>query len=189
MRVADASGGVPVDDPAPTPQEIAEMSAGILDPAQVADLGLNVSQSKNLGWAMRMLQAEEVLRRLEKQGTRMWPRLLEMLPGTALENQFFSPEYQQYVNAREAFSNAALRADTGAQINESEIPRMMKEFMPLPGDDAETLAQRRRSREAFLRAVIAATGPAATLLPQPGSPVIPIEEMSDDDFLKSLGIE
>lgn len=189
---AEVPGQQGEDDLAPTPDEIAQLAPDIFNPEILADLGLNVSESKNLGYALRMLQAEETLRTLEKQGTRMWPRTLEWLPGESIENQLFSPEYRQYVRAREAFANAALRADTGAQINESEVPRIIKETMPLPGDDEATLADRRAGREAFIRGIMAGTGPAAQYLPNPGDPLIKRGgkapgELSDDEILKMLG--
>ena len=194
---------------APAPQPVSSLGAdrsfapgpgvkvaqeGQFDPSSLMGSDLNVTEAKNLGWALRMLQAESVLRDQEQQGTRMGMKALEMLPGTSLENKIYSAtgneDYQKYVQAREAFSNAALRADTGAQINESEIPRMVKEFMPAPGDGEEVLQQKRAAREAFLRAIMAASGSAGSSLPEPGTPVIQYtNDMSDDDFEKWLATQ
>lgn len=153
-----------------------QFGQGIRDREALGDAGLNVSESRSLGWASRMMQAEEVLRRLEQQGTRTGQRALEMIPGQTIENLLFDDEYRQYLQAENAFLNAALRSDTGAQINESEIPRLRTELMPRPGDDQETLAQRRRAREAFLLAIIAGSGEGAALLPDIGAPIVPTND-------------
>lgn len=179
-----------VNDAIP-PEELAQLAAQAgFDANALNGLDLNSTEAKNLGWTLRMMQAESILRQHEDQGTKMWPKMLEWLPGEALENKIYGsgalgtdPDYQKYVQAREGFANAALRADTGAQINESEIPRMVKEFMPLPGDGPEQLAQKRAQREAFMMATRAGSGPAAAFLPDFGTPVVEYsDEMSDEDF-------
>lgn len=185
------------NDAAPSAEELAALAQGAgFDPNDLIGLDLNATESKNLGLTLRMMQAESTLRPMQELGTRFKERALEWLPGETLENMAYangflgtSPEYQQYKNARNSFANAALRADTGATINESELPEIIRESMPLPGDTEETLAQKQRTREARIRALIAGTGAAAGMLPQPGQPIIAPREMSDEDFLKSLGIE
>lgn len=179
-RVAQAGGG------APTPEE---MEAAGFDPNSLIGLDLNTTEARNLGLAIRMMQAESQLRPREHLGTKFKERALEWLPGEVLENKIYGsgmlgtdPEYQQYRNARDSFANASLRADTGATINESELPEIIRESMPLPGDTPETIEQKRLIREGRIRAMIAGTGEASGLLPQPGQPIISPEQMSDDEF-------
>lgn len=178
------------DTLAPSPEELAKLAEGAgFDPNSLVGLDLNATEAKNLGLALRMMQAESTMRPLEHLGTKFKERALEWLPGEVLENKIYGsgalgtdPRYQQYRNARDSFANAALRADTGATINESELPEIIRESMPLPGDTDETVALKQRTREARIRALIAGTGPAAELLPQPGQPIISPNQMSDDEF-------
>jgi hypothetical protein len=185
------------DDLPPTPDELAELGKGFFDPETLRGLELNATEARNLGLAIRMMQAEAELRPREQLGTKFRERALEWLPGEVLENKIYgsgalgtNPEYQQYRTARDSFANAALRADTGATINESELPEIIRESMPLPGDTPETIDQKRRIREGRIRALMAGTGEqASAMLPPPGQPVIPLEQMSEEDYLKALGLE
>lgn len=160
----------------------------------VAQLGLNSGETKATGWAARMLQAESILQNLEDQGTRTGQHMLTWLPGETLENNLFDDEYRQYRQAAEAFINSALRADTGAQINNSEADRMMRELLPAPGDDPQTVAQKRASRHAFILSLMTGASEAAPFLPEIGEPVVPIEQvappdlsgMSDEELLRAL---
>lgn len=182
---------------APSPEDLAALAQGAgFDPNSLIGLDLNATEAKNLGLTLRMMQAESTLRPLQDLGTRFKERALEWLPGETLENMAYAseflgsdPRYQQYRNARDSFANAALRADTGATINESELPEIIRESMPLPGDTAETLAQKQRIREARIRALIAGSGEAAAMLPQPGQPIIAPDQMSDDEFAKWLATQ
>lgn len=180
-----------------SPEEITALAkAAGFDPESLRGMELNTTEARNLGLALRMMQAESTLRPNEQLGTKFKERALEWLPGQTMENAIYGsgmfgtdPKYQEYMNARDSFANAALRADTGATINESELPAIIQESMPLPGDTPETIALKRRTREARIRAMIAGTGAASAVLPQPGQPIIKQDEMSDEEFLKSLGLQ
>jgi hypothetical protein len=147
----------------------------LADRDTVAALGLNSGETRATGWAARMLQAESVLAQLEGQGTRRGQHMLSWLPGEMIENSLYDDEYRQYRQAAEAFINSALRADTGAQINNDEADRMMRELLPAPGDDDQTVAQKRASRHAFIMSMLTGASDAAPLLPEIGQPVVPIE--------------
>jgi hypothetical protein len=147
----------------------------LADRDAVAALGLNSGETRATGWAARMLQAESVLAQLEGQGTRRGQHMLSWLPGEMIENSLYDDEYRQYRQAAEAFINSALRADTGAQINNDEADRMMRELLPAPGDDDQTVAQKRASRHAFIMSMLTGASEAAPLLPEIGQPVVPIE--------------
>lgn len=192
VKVAQAGGD------APTESELADLAASAgFDPNSLIGLDLNTTEARNLGLTLRMMQAEAALRPRQDLGTKFKERALEWLPGEMLENKIYGsgalgtdPEYQRYRNARDSFANAALRADTGATINESELPEIIRESMPLPGDTPETLAQKQMVREARIRALAAGTGEAAALLPQPGEPIIQYSnDMSDEDFEKWLATQ
>lgn len=161
--------------------------------ANEANLDLNVTQAQRMGQALRLLQAEADLRKLEEtQGIRKGQRLLEILPD-GIENLLIDDEYGQFKTARDAFAEAAMRADTGATINESEWPRILNTLMVKPGDSPERIAQRRAMRETIIQGLMAASGAdAAKIMPQIGEPVVPAPdlnpaELSDEELLKMLG--
>lgn len=163
------------------------------DRAKDANLDLNVTQAQRMGQTLRLLQAEATLRELEEsQGTRKGQRLLEMLPD-GIENLLIDDEYGRFKTARDAFVEAAMRADTGATINESEWPRIMNTLMVKPGDDAARIAERRAMRETIIQGLMAAAGAdASKIMPEIGQPVVPAPdlnpaELSDDELLKMLG--
>jgi hypothetical protein len=159
--------------------------------AREAGLDLNVTQAQRSGQALRLLQAESILRELEeKQGPRFWQRQMEMLPD-GIENMVIDDDYGRYIQARDAFAEAAMRADTGATINESEWPRIQKNLFVRPGDDADRIAQRRAQRETYIQGLIGSSGEAGALMPEIGKPVVPVpnlkpEELSDEDLLRML---
>ncbi len=149
-------------------------------------LDLNVTEAQRTGQALRLLQAESTLRKLEEsQGTRGGQKALEWLPDFA-ENYAVDEEYGQYQIARDAFVEAAMRADTGATINVEEWPRIMKNITVQPGDGPERIAQRRAMRETILKGLMAASGEGQSLMPEIGKPVVPIQDMSNDDLLRAL---
>lgn len=160
------------------------------DKAKELGLDLNVTQAQRTGQALRLLQSESILRELENQGTRTGQRMLEVLPNS-IENLLVDEDYGRFQQARDAFAEAAMRADTGATINESEWPRILRNLMPQPGDGPERLAQRRAAREVFIQSLMASSGDAQAIMPEIGQPVVPIPnmnptEMSDDDILRAL---
>lgn len=161
--------------------------------ANEANLDLNVTQAQRMGQALRLLQAEADLRKLEEtQGVRGGQKALEFLPDF-IENYVIDDDYGRFITARDTFGEAAMRADTGATINESEWPRIMRGLMVQPGDSKERIAQRRAMRETIIQGLIAASGAdAAKIMPQIGQPVVPAPdlnpaELSDEELLKMLG--
>lgn len=196
------AGAMPTQPLAPQSQFMDEQAVRTADAsgqptfaerAKDANLDLNVTQAQRMGQVLRLLQAEADLRKLEEtQGVRKGQKALEYLPNF-VENMLIDDEYGQFKTARDAFVEAAMRADTGATINESEWPRIMQTLMVQPGDDPARIAQRRAMRETIIQGMIAAAGrDAAKIMPQVGQPVVPAQdlnpaELSDDELLKMLG--
>jgi hypothetical protein len=180
-QVAQADTGTMTDA---APQSYADRAAA-------ANLDLNVTQAQRSGQALRLLQAEAVLRQLEEtQGVRAGQRALEYLPNF-VENMVIDDDYGRFTQARDAFAEAAMRADTGATINESEWPRILRNLMVQPGDSPERIAQRRAQRETIIQGLIGSSGEAAALMPEIGQPVVPVpnlnpQELSDEDLLRML---
>lgn len=77
-----------------------------------------------------------------------------LIPDIA-ENYLLSSKYQQFRRAANDFAQAQLRKETGAQINESEMDMVNMLYIPMPGNDPETLqakADARREAAAVMRA-------------------------------------
>lgn len=96
-------------------------------------------------YAFRMNDANQTLADLEKGGYD---------PG-AIKNAVMNPDYlnlikdpqqRQCAQAMRSFINATLRRESGAAIAESEFESGRKQYFAQPGDDAETLEKKRKTR-------------------------------------------
>lgn len=203
VQVADASGGegltperLAEEGPPPTIDQLVQMgqAAGI-DPEALKGLDLNSTQARNFGYLLRMMEAESTVRGLSESNT-MGQKLLEALPGQQIESFFMDPEYRRYRLARENFNEAALRAATGATINQQEMPIQRQNYFPLPTDDEETRAFLQRQRQALMMALAAGSGPGASVIPEFGNPVVrrqtdipnkpDLSKLSDEEIAKAL---
>jgi len=87
-------------------------------------------------------------------------------------NFFKSPEYRQAEQDAVVFTEQYYRALTGAAAPEAEYKRMAQQIIPLPGDDAGTIAKKKLTREAWLESIKVAAGPGAAKL-TPTTPAAP----------------
>jgi hypothetical protein len=90
------------------------------------------------------------------------PGLIEnagILP-EAMRNASRSTERQRYVQASSSFAEAALRAATGAGINESEARQKVAELTPQLGDKPEVVQQKQEAMKMYIQAVEARAGRA-----------------------------
>lgn len=71
-----------------------------------------------------------------------------------------SSEQQLYTQASRQFTEARLRKDSGAAIPPEEFANDRRMYFPQPGDDNETLEQKRKARETALAAIRQASGNA-----------------------------
>ena len=113
-----------------------------------ADKPSSGQQKRVLNFFNRAKQADEDLEKLE-------PGIAEMgLAGQtwqALAPNFLQSEQGQlYTQAQRAFTEARLRKDSGAAIPDHEFDSDRQTYFVQPGDDAATLAQKRRARAAML---------------------------------------
>ena len=100
-------------------------------------------RSNMFGNAMR--QAEEVLQRVQVPSggaIAAWRNA----PEIAL-NPMLSADNQQYFNAIRLFAAGILRKETGAAFTSQELLDVQSRFFPMPGDSAQVLAQKARSRQ------------------------------------------
>jgi hypothetical protein len=99
-------------------------------------------QAKAAGFANRMLQANDVIEKLNFQPTRMG-NIASAIPGS---NFLLPSERQQAEQAQRNFINAILRRESGAAIAPSEFESAAKQYFPQPGDKPEVLEQKRQNR-------------------------------------------
>ena len=127
--------------------------------------GPTESQSTARLYAERMAEAEPVFEDLTPPG--YGSRAKESLPGN-IGNVMLTPEARQWFQAERNFINAVLRKESGAVISDSEFDSARKQYIPQPGDDEKTKAQKRQARETAIRAIGAAAG--ANYKPTPINP-------------------
>lgn len=113
--------------------------------AGVSEKPLTVDAAKNSGFLLRAQRDEQILSEYEAEGTGFGNRMAEGLP-LGLGNYMQSPEYRKFDQARRDFVNAILRRESGAVINPEEFANAEKQYFPVPGDDPETIAQKKAAR-------------------------------------------
>lgn len=137
--------------------------------------GLNESQGKAAGMAMRAQTAHDLLSDLEAAGTKT-PGLIKQGVGgvpfvggalamgvNALPTWAGGPSgsQQQVEQAQRDFVNAALRVESGASINDSEFENARKQYFTQPGDSPAAIEQKRRNRETEIESLKMQAGPLA----------------------------
>lgn len=86
-----------------------------------------------------------------------WQKSLE---DTTIGNTMVSDEMKQYRQAQRNFINAVLRRESGAVISPTEFTNAEKQYFPMPGDDATTLAQKKQNRDTVQNQFIKMSGTA-----------------------------
>lgn len=122
--------------------------------ATLVDLGAGVTPGhitdaeKTLGlYAQRIEQSEPVLSALQHSIATMNPVVFaaqEKIGNPALQ----SAEFKQYDQAARNYIAATLRRESGAAISQDEFVQARRQYLPLPGDDPKTLAQKAQNRAA-----------------------------------------
>jgi hypothetical protein len=113
-------------------------------------------QAKAEIFANKMELAEKTIKPLENVGTSLEGKIASGLP---LGNYAQSAEYQKYKQASSNFITALLRQESGAAISKPEFDRYEKEYMPQPGDGAQTLAQKAEARRIAIEGMKKGAGP------------------------------
>lgn len=94
--------------------------------------------------------------------------------GDTAANYIRSPAQQRFAQAAASFAEAALRAATGAGVNESEAEQKVRELTPQLGEGAEVIAQKMAGMQMYLESLRLRAGPAAANIPSliqtPGAP-------------------
>ena len=115
-------------------------------------------QKRDAGFAVRMERALREIDELEDSGfdpvnfkDSVLVEYAPFIPDLA-ENFLKSPQYQLY--------QRAMRKETGAVINESEVVFINRSYVPQPGDDPATIAAKREARQLALAAMVGNAGKA-----------------------------
>lgn len=109
-------------------------------------------------FATRMEFAAPTVDKLEKVGTDYWQWLAAQSP-LGLGNVVITPEYRQFQRAKDDFVRAALRKESGALISKEDQEYADRTWIPQPGDDPQTLADKREARRIVARSIRETSGP------------------------------
>lgn len=116
-------------------------------------------QAKANIYAQRGERSNAILDRLENQGTELAQSLMSGVPLAG--NYLTTPAYKQYEQAQRDFINATLRQESGAVISDAEFANARKQYFPQPGDDPQTIAQKKANRQIAMQSIREASGPFA----------------------------
>jgi hypothetical protein len=120
------------------------------NPNGIPSKPLTETQAKDLTYAQRASQATPVVSNLESKITAMNPVEFATqwkLVQNPLTSGQVSPEIRQYYQAAKNFTSATLRRESGASIASGEYNDAFSTYLPFPGDDTTTLAQKKQARD------------------------------------------
>ena len=119
---------------------------------------LTKAQTNAAGFADRVYASDLTLSEAEVEQSFLQPEqfVLERLPGG---NFVVTPEFRRGQRAANDFISAVLRPESGAAISDAEYEREYKKYIPAPGDDAGTLAEKRQARERAFDNIARDAGP------------------------------
>ena len=133
--------------------------------------GLNVEQSKSLGFAQRMGNDIDIIKELSQEIKDLstfqlaWYRRIF---GTEFWNQFVPPKVQQFLQAERDFIQAQLRKESGAAIPADEIQSFIKTIGIIPWDSEAVINQKLELMETMLEAMITSAWPWSKFIRQQG---------------------
>lgn len=110
-------------------------------------------QAKDLLYAQRGEQANSIIDNLQKTVVGMSPTSFatqKALESSSLTSGQVSNEIRQLRQAERNFATAILRKESGAAISPTEFATVEKQYFPRPGDDIQTLAQKKMNRETYI---------------------------------------
>lgn len=157
------------------------------DALPYGDAKLTEGQSKDVGYFTRGTAANTLLTnpKMEKALTQFTDTFAENFGGVG--RLFQDAEYQEARRAANEFLAVILRKDTGAAVTPAEFDLYGPMYLPMPGDKQELIDAKRKAREIALTGIEMGLGTAAPL-GQIAKEKYGPQDMSDDEFLKSLGL-
>lgn len=145
---------VQVMGPQGTPIWVRESQA-VGQPAAQAARAVTGQERQSLAYYNRAKQASETLATPDVSGTALEDRVAKSGLGTQLglqyaPNMLQTADQQAYRQAQRAFTEARLRKESGAAIPTSEYENDARTYFAQPGDDADTVDQKRKARQTVL---------------------------------------
>ena len=125
------------------------------------NMKLTEGQSKDIGFYTRGIYANDELAGVDEELTSLGGNVAGKA-GT-LGNYAKSPEYQRAERSGREFLAVILRKDTGAAVTPDEFATYGPMYLPQPGDDPQTLADKRVARERALGTIKLGLGTATPL--------------------------
>lgn len=121
-------------------------------------------QKLSAGFANRMVRSQNILNTFEQEGVGLPTTGTSFAGGVPfvggyLERQMMDTDQQRYKQAAMNWIRANLRKESGAAIGDEEAAQEYATYFPLPGDDPETIRQKRDARNATTQAMIINAGP------------------------------
>lgn len=128
-------------------------------------------ERKASGWASQMeLAKSQINNILKNDPTASDKGIIESLaPGELLSRQAMSESRKRYVDAVSSLSEAALRAATGAGINESEARQKIAELSPVYGDTENIIKDKMDRIDMYIQSVTGRAGRAQGSIVRPTS--------------------
>lgn len=155
-----------------TPEEAAQYGAeagqfdsdGRFYPTQKVEKTQSITeaQGKATGFFARARQSQEILSRVENEGTNL--RNAITAGAGRFGNYFQTAEGQMYMQAKRDFINAILRQESGAAIGKDEFSNADRQYFPQVGDTPQVIEQKRRNRETAIRALEVISGEGASMI-------------------------
>lgn len=115
------------------------------------------------GYAQRMIESTKFIDQFEKDGKASYAsEAARSVPGVggALSRNVMTKEQQQYRQGQEDWVRAKLRKESGAVIGDQEMQREIEAYFPMPGDEPETVQQKRAARSVAIDAMRTNAGAA-----------------------------
>lgn len=115
------------------------------------------------GYAQRMIEATKYIDKFEESGKPGYiSETARALPGIGgpASRIAMTKEQQQFRQGQEDWVRAKLRKESGAVIGDQEMQREIEAYFPMPGDEPETIQQKRAARSVAIDAMRTNAGAA-----------------------------
>ncbi|NTF35568.1 hypothetical protein [Agrobacterium rubi] len=150
------SGAQPPSPPQPPqPRQQPPQQSGMIP---LTDPKVTLDEKKAMTFADRMNQSGALIDQHGTAGANLIDKAASNLPW-GMGNYVVSDEFQNLDQARRDFINAQLRRESGAVIADEEFDNANKQYFPQPGDNAETIEQKRRNRQTVIDGMSRDGGP------------------------------
>jgi len=154
---ADAEGNQLIVNPDGTTTPLTTQNGEGVKKSVTADKPMTEFQGKAALYGTRAAQSDKVLKSLEDNIS-----TAGLSAGQAtgvVGNMLMSSEQRRVDQAQRDFVNAVLRQESGAVISDAEFANAKKQYFPQPGDDKNTVAQKRANRQLAIQGFARMSGP------------------------------